>query len=117
MAQQQQQQQKHNPYSPQAHSEIKEKKKAHVYTMRANLDKGKFKVYVYDQMTGDEFEETFIQSNFNNIKLFDVAKKTIDSINTTMSGGPPCVTVQQWNGIAYLTVVGGQIPSLALKKK
>eukprot|EP01084_Bolivina_argentea_P053148 97579_1 len=34
-----------------------------------------------------------------------------------MSGGSPAITVQEWNGMAFVTVLGGQLPTLALPPK
>eukprot|EP01084_Bolivina_argentea_P235711 396544_1 len=108
-----------NQYHPKAKQELYEDKKAHVYSMRGTYDskQGKLNIFVFDQMNGNEWEQYFTQNAFKNMKLFDVAKQTIDSINSTMNGGVPLVTIQEWNGIAYLTVQGGKIPTLALPKK
>eukprot|EP01083_Nonionella_stella_P083705 231512_1 len=106
-----------NQYHPKAHQELTDTRKAHVYSIRGTLDKGTFSVFVFDQMTRNEFEQQFTQENFPNLKLYDIAKTVVDSINTTMAGGPPMITCKEWNGMAFVTVLGGQIPTLALPPK
>ena len=52
-----------NQYHPKAHQELTDTRKAHVYSIRETLDKGIFTVFVYDQMTQNEFEQKFTQDN------------------------------------------------------
>ena len=107
-----------NQYMPKAHQELSDTRKAHVYSIRGTLDQGIFTVYVYDQMTKNEFEQKFNQQNFPNMKLFDIAKAVVDAINSTMNGsGSPSITCREWNGMAFVTVLGGEIPTLALPPK
>eukprot|EP00486_Rosalina_sp_Unknown_P002266 CAMPEP_0201577098 /NCGR_PEP_ID=MMETSP0190_2-20130828/23322_1 /ASSEMBLY_ACC=CAM_ASM_000263 /TAXON_ID=37353 /ORGANISM="Rosalina sp." /LENGTH=133 /DNA_ID=CAMNT_0048008773 /DNA_START=5 /DNA_END=406 /DNA_ORIENTATION=- len=108
-----------NQYHPKASQELFDKKKAHTWQIKGNFDgkQGRLNIYIYDATTSKEYEQYFTQQSFQNLKLFDVAKKTIDAINTTMNGGIPMCTIQEWQGMAYLTIQGGQIPTLALPAK
>eukprot|EP00483_Globobulimina_turgida_P004933 UN04942 len=65
------------------------------------------------------FEQQFTQSHFPNIKLFDVAKTVVDAINNTMQNKPnaPKITCKEWNGMAFISVIGSHIPTLAISPK
>ena len=110
-----------NQYMPKQSEEVFDKRKAHTYQIKGSFDgqKGRLNIYVYDATTGKEFEQYFTQKSFQNLKLFDVAKITINAINTTMNGGKPLCTVKEWNGMLYLEVQsqGNQIPALAIPAK
>lgn len=106
-----------NQYHPKSHTEKTSTQKSHIYSIRGTLNQGIFTVFVYDQMNKNEFEQKFTQANFPNMKLYDIAKAVVDAIKSTMQGGPPQIKCQEWNGMAFVTVVGGHIPTLALPPK
>eukprot|EP01083_Nonionella_stella_P056073 147855_1 len=108
-----------NQYMPKASEELYDQRKAHIYQLKGTFDKEKsiLTLYIYDSMTHNEWEEKFYQKNFQNFNITDVAKQTVDAINTSMGGGAPMVSVQEYNEYAYVTVTGSQLPSFALPRK
>mmetsp|Transcript_9841 Transcript_9841/g.14975 ORF Transcript_9841/g.14975 Transcript_9841/m.14975 type:complete len:118 (-) Transcript_9841:53-406(-) len=108
-----------NQYMPKASEELHDTKKAHTYQVKGSYDnkQGTLLVWIYDNITGGEFEENYTQNHFQNMQIFNVAKVVIDAINDTMKGGTPLYTIQEFNGFAYLSVNGAQIPALALPPK
>eukprot|EP01083_Nonionella_stella_P094637 265588_1 len=100
--------------------ESKSHQKDKVYKIRAEFNNDTFTVSIEDDATiPNKFEQQFTQNHFPNIKLFDVAKTVVDAINNTIQDKPnaPKVTCKEWNGMAFVSIMGSNIPTLALIPK